>query len=255
MLDVIANIHDRVVPGPALGSNLLSWLVRSRVDQRSASVERVCGQIASEHPDQFRAAVSDLLQLKSAEAVLQQRFVNGLLLALADPAFQVEQRTRLAGLLLRLPWVCLRYSPGRTLLQLFKDEGLARASIGRGAKRGYALEAAVAADQLLDSSAPKHRFVFTGATRIGKDGVSAQEWDVLRLDLDRAQGWNLTAIECAVTRTGAKDEESRAKLEYLRTQLAARFGDLTTYRTLLATVKKGELHYQDAGRSWTDVVG
>lgn len=92
-----------------------------------------------------------------------------------------------------------------------------------------------------------------GATRLGKDGQPVQEWDILRLDLDGSLGWSLTAIECAVSRSNTKDQESREKLEYLRTQVADRFSDLTTYQTLLATSTDGNLVYVDAGRSWSKI--
>jgi hypothetical protein len=253
MLNVVAKIGGRLIPGHDLGNNIVGWLLGTGVEQRATPVERMCGEIAASKADEFRSAIAELLALKSAEDVLKHRVINGLLSALADPGFPMEGRSGLAALLLRLPWVCLRYSPGRAILELFKDEALNRAAAGDGATRGYALEVAVAADQLLEESGPRHRFLFMGATRIGKDGQPAQEWDTLRLDLDGSQSWSLTAIESAVSRSTSKDDESRARLEFLRGHVAGRFSDLATYRTLFATIKSGRLRYEDAGRSWTKV--
>lgn len=75
---------------------------------------------------------------------------------------------------------------------------------------------------------------------------------MIRLDLD-ADGWSVTAVECALSRTNSKDEEGREKLEFMRARLADRFTDLSAYGTLFATITAGKLHYSDAGRSWTRV--
>jgi hypothetical protein len=253
ILDVVATIAERTVPGPQLGNNIMSWLLEGQVQQRSSAFDRVCGQLASDQAADLRTAVSELLALKSLEEVVRLPTVGGLLSALADPGLSLGQRPTLAGVLLRLSWPCYRYAPGRKILTLLHDAALLKAASGSGAQRGYALEVAVATNQLLDETSPQSRFVFLGSTLIGKDGQPAQEWDVVRLDLDGNKGWSVTAIECAVARAAAKDEEARTKLELMRTHLASRFSDLTSFRTLLATVDGGALNYEDAGRSWTKV--
>lgn len=141
----------------------------------------------------------------------------------------------------------------RRALELIRAGALKRASEGSKSGRGYARELAVVADQLLASGNPKHRFVIAGATLLGKDGQPVNEWDVVRIALDDSHAWSLTATECAVSRNAAKDGEAREKLEHLHQQVADRFTDLTTCRTLLATVKGGQLKYADAGRSWSRV--
>lgn len=253
MLNVVARIADRLPPGPQLGNNVMTWLVGKPVEQRTAPVQRVCDEIASKNADRLQSIVSALLSSKSAEDVLKHSLMSSVLIAMADPGYPVEQRSRLSALLLWLPWVCLRYSPGRAVLQLLREEALVRAASGDSPSRGYALELAVAADQLLDVGGPKYRALSIRSTSLGKDGQPSQEWDVLRLDLVAAQGWSLTAVECAVGRTRAKDQESRERLDCLQERLRGRYSDLTAYRTLLATIKDAELHYEDAGRGLTKV--
>jgi hypothetical protein len=234
-----------------VGDNIMSWLVERPVQQRASHFERLCGEIASEHSDELRQTVAEMVTLKSLNGILQNRLLGGLLNAMSDAGFPLEQRPSFVALLLRLPWACYRFEPGKNLLRFFRREALIKASSGNGAARGYALEVAVAADRLLDETSPRNRFVFLGSTMIGKDGQPAQEWDVVRLDLDGSKGWSVTAVECAIRRSAAKDDEARAKLQLMQTSLADRFSDLTTFQTVLATVKNGALSYTDAGRSWS----
>jgi hypothetical protein len=105
-------------------------------------------------------------------------------------------------------------------------------------------------DQWLAAGNPQSRWVFIGSTLLGKDGRPAQEWDVLRIDLDASQTWQVAAVECAVNRTGAKDAEAREKLELLGAGLQQRFADLSRYEALLATVKRGDLDYEDSRRGF-----
>jgi hypothetical protein len=159
--------------------------------------------------------------------------------------------TGLAPALLGMPWPIFKYGAGQRVLELLRQKALARTGAGKSSARGYALEVAVAADQWLASNAATHRFVLAGVTELGKDGQPSREWDVVRLDLVGRDRWTITAVECAITRSGPKDDQARQKLAYLEERLSGRFNDLAKYETRLATASAGRLRYEDAGRGWT----
>jgi hypothetical protein len=253
MLDVVGRLSERIPPYDQLGDNLASWLLRDRVEQRWPSGERMCGEIARENEEGFKAAIRGISALSSLQQLLETQFIGTPLGALASPGFPLEQQPQIVAPLLQFPWRILRVATARKALDVIRAGALGRTSVGSRSARGYALELAVVADQLIASGNPKHRFVIVGATLLGKDGQPVTEWDVLRIDLDESHAWSLTAVECAVSRNAAKDGEAREKLEHLQHQVADRFTDLTSYRTLLATVKEGQLKYADAGRSWSPV--
>jgi hypothetical protein len=253
MLDVVGRVSERIPPYDQLGDNLASWLFRDRVEQRWPSGERICSEVACENEDAFKAAVGGISTLRSLQQLLETQFIGTLLRALASAQFPLEQQPRIVPPFLQFPWRVLKVAPARKALEVIRAGALNRTSEGSRSSRGYALELAVVADQLLASGKPKHRFVIVGATLLGKDGQPVNEWDVLRIDLDDSHAWSMTATECAVSRNAAKDGEAREKLEHLQKQVADRFTDLTTYRTLLATVQGGQLKYADAGRSWSPV--
>jgi hypothetical protein len=124
------------------------------------------------------------------------------------------------------------------------------AGTGTGAYRGLALEAAVAADQMLSPDPCVQRMLIVGATALSSEGQPIGEWDVLRIDLIKGGDWRLVAIECSVTEAKSKEDEDRDKLERLRIALHKRFSDLAEYRTRLASVSGGQLQYQDASRGF-----
>jgi hypothetical protein len=249
-LNVVARVSERIAPSDQFGDQVASWLMRDKVEQRWDAGERVCGDIVVAEGEAVRRAIERIPRLKSVQEVLEFRIFGAILRALADEDF-LRANPGMAALVLRLPWRLLRFGPGHDLLAVVREAALDHTASGPRATRGYALELAVAADQLLEPSSPAHRFLFLGATRLGKDGQPANEWDVLRLDLDRGNTWSLTAIECAIKRDTAKDQEARDKLEVLQRRVADRFTDLSTYQTLIATAGRGAVSYADAGRSWT----
>lgn len=251
ILNVVAKLGDHLLPSPQIGDAVMSWLMAGTVEQRDAGIQRMCGDVAEACADDVKRSLAQIVRLKSFAPVLQHRVVNGVLAGFANPAVSMAEQHRFAIILLRLPWLALRSSGGRSLLRALRAEALTRAGTGSSSSRGYALELAVAADQLLRDPIPSQRFVFVNPVLIGKDGQPTKEWDIIRLDLDTAKGWSLTAVECAVSRSASKDTEGREKLELVRSVVAGRFSDLTTYSTLFATVKDSDVSYEDAGRSWT----
>lgn len=128
-----------------------------------------------------------------------------------------------------------------------------------GATRGSFLELAVTADQWLAPGDAADRFVFRNVTVLGKDGQPEREWDVIRIDLSQDGTWSMTAVECAVTRTGEKDAQSREALEVLGAGLQGAYADLVGFTTQLATVENERgsavtrLSYDDARRGFTTV--
>jgi hypothetical protein len=253
VLELVSKINRRILPGGSPGNEVMSWLLGRRVIQAMQRTDATIGEVAQAQEKDLQVELGKLLKMKTIEPMLEHRMLNSFLAGFVDSARGFARQGPLAGLLLRLPWLALRTSSGQTIATLLRDEALARAGQGNQAARGYALEVAVACDHLLQTPAPRDRFLFRGATALGKDGQPAQEWDVVVIDLLPAGGWQLTAVECAVKRSKAKDKEGREKLDLLREALTTRFSDLEAYATYFATVANGELEYEDAGRSWQTV--
>jgi hypothetical protein len=152
---------------------------------------------------------------------------------------------------LELPLGVARSKAGVQLLAFMKEKCLQLASEGEKPLRGYALEAAVAADQLLSPDDCVRRILLLGPTALSEEGKPTTEWDVWRLDLLKGRDWRLAAIECTIAQTAQKEEEERDRLESLRLSLQGRFGDLLEYQTRLAGISNGKLTYTDAARGFT----
>lgn len=251
-LDVVAKVANRVFPGPELGDQVMTWLLGEPVEQRDSALAPVLVDVLTGAEADVQRHLGKMLKLRSVEPMLQHGLLNSVLSRFVSPAGAGSIRGGFAGVVLRLPWVALKSAAGRDLLTLVRNAALAQAGIS-GSRRGYALEIAVACDGLLEQPAPTNRFLLLNPTVIGKDGLPVQEWDVVLLDLEPAGTWRFTAVECAVNRTEAKDKEAREKLDLIRERVTSRFSDLSAYRTLLATVRTGDLDYEDAGRGWTRV--
>lgn len=153
-----------------------------------------------------------------------------------------------------MPLKATRTRDGSALLNHLMTRSLEMAELKVGSS-GSALEVAVAVDQLLSSDTCIDRLLILGATALSDEGKPTAEWDVLRLDLLANGDWRLVATECAISRNNQKEEVERGKLERLRLSLQGRFDDLAEYRTRLATVKDGNLVYDDGARGFVRTGG
>ncbi len=251
-LDILARVAQNQVPGPEAGNRVMSWILGGPAEQRDTLVREVCGEIAADSRDPIRTCLRRVIDLRSLQPIWEHTWVSTLYRQLANGT--IDGESAYGNLLLRLPWAGMRTAGGREVLRLLRTRALERVTVGSRSSRGFALEVAAAADQWLADGAPAHRLVMTGTTLLGKDGQPAHEWDVVRIDVHRDRTWDVTAVECAISRSTTKDDDARSKLELLRTCLQGRFGDLAQYRTLLATVGPGQkIAYEDAGRGFTPV--
>lgn len=249
MLTVLAKVFEWTQRERAstVGDALGSWFLDRRVEQRSTRVTNLCGELMAAEAEYFRDALTTL-----RGAGFSEMSSHG------HPGFLIELVDRLgldgggAGeLVIRLPWRALRSGKGKDLLRRLRSAAATRSASGSGSERGYALELAVACDQLLSPEPCRYRFLVLGATALDDAGSPTSEWDVLRVDLLGDGSWTVTAVEAAVNRTPQKDNEARARLDDLQAKLRSSFGDLAAYRTFLASPASNQPVYEDAGRNWT----
>jgi hypothetical protein len=250
-LRVVSKLAAGLGPGDEPGNSLMSWLIGQPVTQSDDAVGRVTSEIMAGQELAARAIVKELVGLKTVEKLMQDGpSWLSILRSFADGAVSAELLERLGSFFLRLPWPVIKLARGKALMELIRSEAVGRAS-GKGGARGYALEVATIADQWLAPGDPERRFVFFNCYMLGKDQQPEREFDVVRLDLFSDKTWRVTAIECAVSRSGGKDNEGRDKFELLRVRLQGRFSDLTSYTTLFAEPGDGIIAYEDAGRGFS----
>jgi hypothetical protein len=151
---------------------------------------------------------------------------------------------------LSLPLNAARSKSGTALLDGLKRRAIEAASTGLADSPGSALEAAVAAAELLSADECEQRMLIVGATALANEGQAIGEWDVLRIDLLKGGDWRVVAIESSLSYNSKKEAEDQEKLERLRKSLHKRFSDLCEYRTRLAFLEDGNLRYDDPGRGF-----
>lgn len=137
------------------------------------------------------------------------------------------------------------------MLEGLRDRSIVAASTGPSDLQGAALEAAVAAAELLSPDPCEQRMLIVGATALADEGQAIGEWDVLRIDLIKGGDWRLVAIESSLSYNSKKEVEDQEKLEKLRKALHKRFSDLCEYRTRFAFLEDGAMKYDDPGRGFT----
>ena len=226
-------------------AGITGWLAKERVEIRDRPVHLAAGQALLDDEDFVRqklAQIGDLMMFSSErDPGGYGRLIRSAMRRFQTPAF-------LGRTILELPYNAGRSKHGKELLVRLRERALQDATPG-STNRGVALEAAVAADQLLSLDPSTHRLLIIGTTALSKEGQPIGEWDILRLDLIKGGDWRLVAVECSVTNSHKKEEEDRAKLERLRVSLYKRFSDLVEYRTRHASIDgDGNLSYYDASR-------
>ena len=252
LLNVLANCENWIQRNKAdeIGNAIMSWILNEPVSQTTKSVEALANDIIGENEQRFIKATAELRERSSFVELHQHTDAAFRAELIVDTEFGIPFAG--ANFFLRLPWRGKRLAAGKSLLGFIRSEAIRRGSEGNGGDRGVALELAVAADQLLAGEEVSHRFLVLNATQWRPDRQSAREWDVIRLDLLLDGRWSLTASECAVNRTTKKDEDAEKRLEILQKALKGPYSDFAGYKTYLATLdKNGDLHYEDAGRSFT----
>jgi hypothetical protein len=231
-----------------VSSGLMGWLAGERVSVRNRPVFRAAGRALLEDPEATRRHLAKLGELSALSEEKDPggygRFVRTMARRLQMPEFGVGRS------LLELPHAACRSKYGKKLLTQMREAASASAGTGGGATRGLALEAAVAADQLLAEDSCTQRLLIVGATALSSEGQPIGEWDIIRIDLVKGGDWRIVAIECSVSDGKSKEEEDREKLERLRVALHKRFSDLVEYRTRLAFPLDGGIAYDDASRGF-----
>lgn len=227
---------------------LAAWFAKERVELRYRPVRLAAGRALGAEEDAVRDALGSILKLAAFAPVRdlggRGRAIVRLLAQPKLPPFGT------AGRVLELPPTVTRSKAGTALLQTLRGQAIFQAEDSAAVDQGASLEVAVAADQLLSADECNDRILIIGATALASEGQPIVEWDVWRLDLIRGGDWRLVAVECSIASGAKKEEEDRIKLERLWKALHKRFSDLCEYRTLFATVKDGELRYQDASRGF-----
>jgi hypothetical protein len=227
-----------------VAEGISSWLLKSRVDVRCRGVRNAAGSIFQEELLELQPQINRIRE----QAVFRSgRYPRRWRRQIERLRFASPQQVARAAL--EMPLGAMKTKDGEALLQRLKSRAI-DAVEQKSAIAGFALEAAVAVDQLLSSEPCVDRFLILGATALSEEGKPTAEWDVLRLDLLAKGDWRLVATECAVSRNNQKDEAEREKLERLRLCLQGRFSDLVEYRTRLATVNGGALVYEDGARGF-----
>jgi len=220
-----------------------------RVELRQRQIWRAAGRALSKDEEKTRSLIAELRDhpqfSPEHEPSRYRRFLGGLLFAEELPTLGLGRRV------LDLPLPVVRTKHGKALLQSLRASALEEAAVGAKGWRGYYLEAAVAADQLLSDNPCTHRLLILGATALGSEGQPISEWDVLRLDLLKNRDWRLVAVECSVTESSQKASEDRDKLERLGEAVDQRFSDLCEYRALLATPGESQPQYVDSRRGFS----
>lgn len=232
----------------SVNSGVAGWLAARRIETRSREVRRAAGVALGLD----REKSCELLGRVLGHSALDPDRTSTRLRMDLRRAASMEVPEFLTGrVVLELPWAVARSKAGIELLSLLRKKSLQLATEGKKSLRGYALEAAVAADQLLSVDDCVRRILFLGPTALSEEGAPTTEWDVWRLDLLKNRDWRLAALECTIAQTAQKEEEERDRLEDLRQSLQGRFGDLFEYQTRLATLSNGDLKYTDAARGFT----
>lgn len=231
-----------------VSSGVAGWLASARVEARPREVRRVAGLalgLAEEEAVQHLEEVAEHSALDPERDFTRRRAEIRTAASLNLPAYLTGR------VALELPLAVARSRAGAELLALLKQKALEIAKEGEKALRGYALEAAVAADQLMCAEDCNRRILIIGPTALSEEGKPTTEWDIWRLDLLKGRDWRLAALECTIAQTAQKEEEERDRLERFRQSLQGRFGDLVGYQTRLVTISDGELKYTDAARGFT----
>jgi hypothetical protein len=231
-----------------VNSGVAGWLASQRIETRSRETRRVGGVALG--LDQERSKEL-LVRVQGHSALDPDRNFTRLRIDLRRAASLGLPEFLTGRTVLELPLGVARSKAGVELFDFMKEKCLQLASEGEKSLRGYALEAAVAADQLLSPDDCVRRILLLGPTALSEEGKPTTEWDVWRLDLLKGRDWRLAAIECTIAQTAQKEEEERDRLEGLRLSLQGRFGDLLEYQTRLAGISNGKLTYTDAARGFT----
>lgn len=250
LLDVVSKLNSRAAS--SLGAPVMSWLCRGRAEERPAAQDDCVRELFSANEAAVRSLVTKQMRMASLAPVVGHLYTAISLGTLAEEG-EMSSPT-LAPMLLTLPFAWHRTKAGKDLLVVLRDAAFKEALTHTPkARRGAFLELAVCADEWLADGDVADRFVYRGVTLLGKDGVPECEFDVVRIDLIRDGTWTVCATECTISRTKAKDDADRAKLERLRELLQDRFADLAGLTTKLATVKRSyaAVNYADAGRSFS----
>ena len=232
----------------SVNSGVAGWLAARRIETRSREVRRAAGVALGLDREKCCELLGRVL---GHSALDPDRNSTRLRMDLRRAASMEVPEFLTGRAVLELPLAVARSKAGIELLSLLGEKSLQMAIDGKKSLRGYALEAAVAADQLLSVDDCARRILFLGPTALSEEGTPTTEWDVWRLDLLKNRDWRLAALECTITQTAQKEEEERDRLEGLRQSLQGRFGDLFEYQTRLATLSDGALKYTDAARGFT----
>lgn len=250
MLNSLAKIENwsRRRSARLVGNAIVSWLLNESVTQATTDIEALLNEVIASDAKPYRAAAAELRQRSSYVEFNE----HGDTAFIADLMTETDFGLVMAGgdFFLRIPWRGMRLAAGKSMLRNLHEVTRQRATTGDGGERGAALELAVATDQLLDDTDCAHRFLMINATQWGLDRRPVREWDVLRIDLIPDGTWRVVAIECAVKRTIKKDEDAQDRFEILQKALRGSYADFASYETYFATIKDGQLHYEDAGRSF-----
>lgn len=225
------------------------WLAKERTAIRDQNVRNAAGRALLEDDAAVRKQLEEISSLAMFSA---ERDFGGLGRWLA--AISRRQRLPIFALgraALSLPLSASRSKSGTELLEGLRDRAVVAASTGPGDIRGAALEAAVAAAELLSPDPCEQRMLIVGATALADEGQAIGEWDVLRIDLIKGGDWRLVAIESSLSYSSKKEVEDQEKLERLRKVLHKRFSDLCEYRTRFAFLEDGAMKYDDPGRGFT----
>lgn len=227
---------------------LAAWLAKERIELRYRPVRLAAGRALAAEEDLVRDALKSIVKLAAYDPARDFGRRRGPLMRLVGrpklPPFAT------GGRVLELPPTVARSKAGEGLLRGLRNQAISQAEDHTAPDQGPSLEVAVAADQLLSTEECSDRILIIGATALASEGQPIVEWDVWRLDLIKGGDWRLVAVECSTALGTKKEEEDRAKLDRLWKALHMRFSDLREYRTLFASVKDGELRYQDASRGF-----
>ena len=234
--------------GEDVAAGIASWLSKQRVELRYTEVWRAAGRALKADEDRAKQLLRALWDHPTFSI---EREPNRYRRHIGALVFNRDLREGSAGQkVLGLPLEVARDKDGKALLECLRDAAINLVKSGPGRGQGAALEAAVAADQLLSPDPCTHRLLILGATALASEGQPISEWDVLRLDLLSGKDWRLTAVECSVNNGDQKAAEDREKLEMMGVALDQRFSDLREYRTRLARLDGQGIRYIDARRGF-----
>lgn len=250
VLDVLAKVDDWIEPQDVhqVGDALLSSLLNCKVEQRTHDLSRVCTELVAVEGDYLRPRVRELRKKPSLHQLNDHQAMVFQADFLSDPDFS-NQFPGAAQFYLHLPWRAVTLKAGREILKRIRDAAIVRASNSADARKGEALELAVAMDQLLAPGDVSHRLIALNVTALTNRNPT-REWDVVRIDLLKNGDWCVTASECAVSLTSKKENLSRERLQVLQKALMKTYTDLSYFRPYFVSVVNGKLAYSDAGCSY-----